>query len=561
MYLPVTQKEIQNLGWDAPDIILVTGDTYIDSPYIGVAVIGRSLESAGYRVAVIAQPDMESASDIARLGSPKLFWGVTAGSVDSMVANYTPSGKPRRSDDFTPGGENNRRPDRASIQYVNLIRRFCKPVVPIVVGGIESSLRRIAHYDFKDNKVRKSILLDAKADILVYGMGEKTVVELADRLKCGEDWHSVRGICYIANAAPEDTVMLPSFAEVAADKQAFLQAFKTFYDNSNVESGQKLCQQQDARFVVQNPPQILPTVAELDAVFELEYEYDVHPYYKAMGEVKALETIRFSAVSHRGCFGECNFCAITVHQGKEIVSRSEESIRREIRRLTELDGFKGYILDVGGPTANMYGAECSKHPHHCGKRRCLFPKICPNLRMGHQRQTRLLKGLRDIPGIKKVFVASGIRFDMVLADTEFGDEYLREITEHHVSGQLKIAPEHTEPETLTAMGKPQMREALIEFKHRFDAISAQVGKKQFLTYYLIAAHPGCGEAQMRNLKRFVETELGIRPEQAQVFTPTPSTYSTAMYYTGVNPFTGESVFVERESSRKEKQKAIVVESR
>ena len=562
MFLPTTREELNRLGWDTLDVILVTGDTYIDSPFIGAAVIGNVLADAGYRVGIIAQPDVHSGADICRLGSPRLFWGVTGGSIDSMVANFTASKKRRRSDDLTPGGRNDRRPDRAVIVYTNLIKQHCPGPAPIVLGGIEASLRRIAHYDFWSNKIRRSVLFDAKADYLIYGMAEQTVVELADRLARGAAVGDLRGLCRISATKPDGCLELPSYQDVVADKRAFIDMFQTFYTNNDPITAQGLCQRHDTRYLVHNPPPPYLDQDALDRVHELDYERVVHPYYALQGEVRALETIQFAITGHRGCYGECNFCSIAVHQGRTVRWRSEGSILREAETLAAHPDFKGHILEVGGPTANMYGFECRKKltQGSCKDRRCIYPQICPNMKVDHSRQINLLRKLRQIPGVKKVFVGSGIRHDLVLADRKNGKRYLREIVRHHVSGQMKVAPEHTEPQVLRLMGKPG-KDGLLKFKDLFDRTTEEAGKRQFLTYYLIAGHPGCTEADMRRLRSFSSRELHITPEQVQIFTPTPSTYSSLMYYTGIDPFTGKNLFVERDPGRLERQKWIVTENR
>ena len=562
MFLPTTREEMKELSWDKLDVIIVTGDTYIDSPYIGAAVIGKVLYSAGYKVGIIAQPDTEGEKDISRLGEPALFWGVTAGSVDSMVANYTALKKRRRKDDFTPGGKNTKRPDRAAIVYSNLIRKYFKNTKPIVLGGIEASLRRIAHYDYWDDKIRRAILFDAKADILVYGMGEKSVLKLARNLKTGKDWRDIRGICYISPHSREEYTILPSYQEVKEDKKKFISMFHTFYLNNDPLTAKGLCQQQDSRYLIQNPPSYPLVQKELDKVHDLPYEREVHPYYKKEGEVEALKTIKFSITTHRGCYGECNFCSITVHQGKVIQGRSEKSILREAKLLTKLGDFKGYILDVGGPTANMYGIECQKKlkSGSCTDKRCLYPQICPSLKINHKKQMEILNKIRRIEGIKKVFVASGIRYDMLLGDQKYGEKYLRELVKYHISGQLKIAPEHTENNVLEKMGKPGQG-YLKRFRDKFLQINKEEKKKQFLTYYLIAAHPGCREGDMVRLKEYTSKELKLNPEQVQIFTPTPSTYSTLMYYTERDPFTGKAIYAEKNLKKKGRQKEIVIEKK
>ncbi|MEK7269978.1 MAG: YgiQ family radical SAM protein [Planctomycetota bacterium] len=559
-FLPTTPEELRERGWERLDVILVTGDSYIDSPFIGVAVVGRVLEAAGYRVGIIAQPDVETPADIARLGEPLLFWGVTGGSIDSMIANFTAGKRRRKEDDYTPGGANDRRPDRAVIVYAALIRRYFKNTRPIVLGGIESSLRRVAHYDYWSDSLRRSILFDAKADALLYGMAEPSVVSLANALKAGDSIEALRGLCHISKSPPAGYLELPSYEAAAADKRAFIDMFRLFSENSDPATAKGLFQRHGDRFLVQNPPAAHPTQAQLDAVYALPYRRAQHPYYERQGPVRALETIRFSIQSHRGCYGECNFCSIAVHEGRTVRWRSPESIVAEAEILTRLPGFKGYILDVGGPTANMYGFECRRKQASgpCKDRRCLYPSVCRMLKPTHRPQIELLRRLRALPGVKKVFVASGIRPDLVLADSAHGDEYLADIASHHVSGQLKVAPEHSEEGVLAAMGKPG-RESLVGFKKRFDDLSARARKKQFLTYYLIAAHPGCTETDMQNLKRFASRDLRISPEQVQLFTPSPSTYSSLMYATGLDPFTLRPIFVEKDPKRRERQKQIVVD--
>lgn len=558
MFLPVTKNEMKALNWDKCDVILVSGDTYIDSPYIGISVIGHILSNAGYRVGIIAQPKMDTPADITRLGEPALFWGISGGSVDSMVTNYTASLKPRRQDDYTPGGLNNRRPDRAVIQYSNLIRKYFKNTVPIVLGGIEASLRRIAHYDYWSDKIRRSILFDAKADYLVYGMAEKSIVDLADSFKNKQSPENLRGIAFISKQPKEININLPSFEDAATNHNAFIEMYHHFYKNTDPKSAKGLNQKHGDRYLVQNPPAHLLSQKEMDFVYSLPFERDVHPHYKNFGEVRALQTIQFSIKTHHGCYGECNFCAIAVHEGRTIQWRSEESILEEAKQLTQNPNFKGYIADAGGPTANMYGFECSKKLSKgvCEHKRCVFPEICPTLKVNHTPQTSMLKKIRQIPGIKKAFVASGIRYDMILDDEKNGEGYLKEIVGHHVSGQMKIAPEHSEDAVLEKMGKPGKGD-LIEFKKMFDNLNKQSGKKQFLTYYLIAAHPGCTEKQMMDLKDFTGNNLRINPEQVQIFTPTPGTYSSVMYHTETDPFSGKHIFVEKSLAGKMRQKYIL----
>lgn len=560
MFLPTTMEEVKKLGWNYLDIILISGDTYIDSSYNGSALIGKWLYKHGFKVGIIAQPDINSDVDIKRLGEPKLYWAVSAGCVDSMVANYTATKKKRRSDDFTPGGENTKRPDRASIAYTNLIKRYFKnSEAPIVLGGIEASLRRITHYDYWSNNLRRPLIFDAKADILSYGMGEKSMLELARAIRDKKDWRDIRGLSYISKEAKEGYLELPSYENCVKDKKEFIKAFETFYHNCDSILAKGLYQKCGDRYLIQNPPSENFSSRELDAIYSMDFERDVHPYYKKMGEVRALDTIKTSVTTHRGCYGECNFCAIAIHQGRTVISRTEDSIVDEVKEITKMKKFKGNIADVGGPTANMYQVECKKKLKFgaCQDRRCLYPQKCPALKIDHSKQIDLLKRLKGIDKIKKIFIASGIRYDMILDDKKCGQMYMEEIIKDHVSGQMKIAPEHTEDKVLSLMGK-QGKAPLKEFKEKFYQINKKLGKKQFLTYYLIAAHPGCNEKDMLDLKRFASAELRVNPEQVQIFTPTPSTYSTLMYYTEMDPFTGKKLFVEKDNGKKQKQKDILI---
>jgi len=558
LFLPTTPAELENLGWKQLDVILITGDSYIDSPFIGVAVIGKVLQDAGYKVGIIAQSDHQSKVDITRLGEPRLFWGVTAGSIDSMVANYTATGRPRRADDYTPGGRNTKRPNRATLVYANLIRRYFKGTVPILLGGVEASLRRIAHYDFWSDSIRRSILFDAKADYLLYGMAEGSVVAFAHALNNGDDPTSLPGLCYIAKQPPDSYLILPGYEQVAEDKDAFINMFHTFYHNNDPISASGMAQPHADRYLIHNPPAPYLSTAELDRVYDLPYARAQHPYYASQGQVKALETIRFSIPTHRGCYGECNFCAIAVHEGRTVRWRSEDSILAEARQITHLPDFNGYIYDLSGPTANMYGFECPLKLRQgpCEDKNCLYPDTCPALPVDHKIQTELLQKLRQLKGVKQVFVGSGLRYDLILADDAHGQAYLRELVQHHTSGQLKVAPEHTQSDVLTRMCKPG-KDKLLEFKRRFDALSEEVKKKQFLSYYLIAAYPGCTLDDMHALKLTASKELGVLPEQVQVFTPTPSTYASVMYYTEKDPFTGEPLFVEKNPAEKKRQKEVI----
>ena len=559
MYLPTTKKELKERNIEQLDVILVSGDAYIDSPFIGVAVVGRILEKLGFTVGIIGQPDLEN-DDIKRLGEPKLYWGVSGGSIDSMVSNYTATKKFRNSDDYTPGGKNDKRPDRATLVYTNLIRRNYKNTVPIVLGGIEASLRRVTHYDYWSNKLRKPILFDAKADYLIYGMGEIAIKEFTAALKEEKDPRDVRGICYIAKEPKEDFLQIPSHQDCLDNKEKYIDLFDSFYDNNDPISAQGLCQKVDTRYAIQNPPCDYLDEKEMDEVASLPYTRELHPFHQPQGKVKCLETIKFSIQTHHGCWGECNFCAIGVHQGRTIRTRSEKNILEEAKEFTEYKDFKGVISDVGGPTANMYGYECGKKLKKgtCDDIRCVdYDRLCKAMKVDHSRHLNLLRDIRKVPKIKKAFVASGIRYDIIPTDKKHGYEYLKELVNHHISGQMKVAPEHTSDRVLKLMGKPG-KQTLVDFKRMYDQLNKEAGKKQFLTYYLIAAHPGCEEKDMHDLKQFTTQELKMNPEQAQVFTPTPSTYSAVMYYTEMDPVTRKKIFVEKDTKRKEKQKAIVI---
>ena len=556
MFLPTTPEEVRARGWDGLDIILVSGDTYTDNAYNGTALIGHWLVDHGLRVGIIAQPDVSSGDEISRLGQPELFWSVSAGCVDSMVANYTPTRKFRKEDDFTPGGVNDRRPDRATIAYTNLIKRHIKGR-PVFLAGIEASLRRIAHYDFWSDSVRRSVLFDAKADGIVYGMTELATLELADRIRRGKGWGDVRGVCYPSASVPDGFVEMPSFESCRDDRFAFMDAFRIFSGNSDPVTAKGLAQRHGDRYLVQNPPQRPLTTEELDALYGSDFEDAVHPYYARQGHVRAMDTVSNSITTHRGCYGDCSFCSIALHQGTTVVSRSEESILREARRIASRPGFNGVIKDVGGPTANMYGIECPRKVRsgRCADRRCLGSKPCPSLPIDHSRQTALLGELSSIPGVRRVFVNSGIRYDMIVADKAHGQEYLDAIVADHVSGQMKVAPEHVSDDVLRLMGKPGRR-TLEEFRSMFAESLSRCGKEEYLTYYFMAAHPGCTEDHMRELAAYCRGTLRIHPEQVQVFTPTPSSYSTAMYRTSKDR-RGRDVRVERSIQKRQRQKEIV----
>ena len=560
MFIPATKEEFSALGWEEADVILVTGDAYIDVPSSGVSVIGHVLIAAGFRVGIISQPSLDSGDDISALGEPRLYWGVSSGAVDSMVSNYNADRTRRLHDDLTPGGKNHARPDRACIAYTGLIRRYFKNTVPIVLGGIEASLRRIAHYDYWQNKVRRSILFDAKADILVYGMGELTMTELAHTLSREEDYRDIPGICYVSERALDDALILPSFEEVEPHTTeghlAFEKMFRLFYDNAIFSNKRILAQLHGSRFLIQNIPCRSLSSKELDNIYELPYERDAHPKYLALGKVRALDTVRFSITTHRGCFGGCHFCSISVHQGRSVVSRSAESIMREALTMSKHPLFNGVISDVGGASANMYEMTCQREDGLCTRKSCVGESPCSFMKIDHSPLIELLQQLRNIPRIKHVFTASGIRYDLIIADSKNGKAYLNELVGFHISGLMRIAPEHTAKSVLELMGKPDFGK-LEQFRTMFEMASSHAGKKSELSYYIMAAHPGCSLSDMTYLQRTMSD--GKRPIAAsvQIFTPTPSTFSTLMYYTERNSFKNEPVFVEKEMGRKMKQKKAI----
>ncbi len=559
MFIPTTKDEMKRRGWDSLDIILVSGDTYIDSSFNGTALIGHWLIENGFRVGIICQPRVDSDDDIGRLGEPELYWSVSAGCVDSMVANYTPTLKFRKDDDFTPGGRNDRRPDRACIAYTNLIKRYHKGR-PIVLGGVEASMRRIAHYDFWSDSLRRSILFDAKADIITYGMAERSNLMLAQCLKEGRDWKGIDGICYIDNVIPEGFLEMPSFEDCQSSVDDFIRAFRMFYDNNDHITARGLVQRHGNRYLIHNRPARILSQEEMDRIYESDFEDAVHPYYLRQGPVRSMETIRNSVTAVRGCYGECNFCSIALMQGRTVTSRSEDSIIREVRRLASRKGFNGIINDVGGPTANMYGFECAKKLSKgaCRDKRCLYPAPCKNLPIDHSKHMHLLESIREVPGVKKVNIASGIRYDMIVADERHGKDYLEDLCRYHISGQMKIAPEHISDDVLKRMGKPG-KGVLLKFKSTFDEINTKLSKDQFLTYYLIAAHPGCTEQHMRELSIFCRERLRTNPEQVQIFTPTPSTISTLMYYSRKDWQDSKDIKAEHSMQMKQRQKDIVLD--
>lgn len=542
------------LGWDRADVIIVSGDAYIDSPFCAAAVIGKYLLKHGFRTAVISQPDIHSEKDIAALGEPRLFWGVSAGCVDSMVANYTSLGKPRKICDFTPGGVNNRRPDRASIVYTGLIRRFFKKTKPIVLGGIEASLRRVAHYDFKTDKVRRSILFDAKADYIIYGMGELPVLELAVKLSENENPDDIRGLCRISDKADDDALPLPSFEEVSADKFAFHKMFKIFSDNSDGESGKKMYQPTGDRFLIHNPPPVYSDTI-MDEISDISFERAVHPLIK--GKVKAEETIKHSIISHRGCFGGCSFCAITVHQGRKVVTRSIASVMKEADEIVKMKNFNGIISDIGGPTGNMYGMKCPKMEKSgaCRDKSCLYPAPCPSMNINHAPLLEMLEAVRNKKGVKKVFASSGIRADLVMADKDNGMRYIRALAENHVSGQLKLAPESADTGVLSAMKKPN-NDSFLWFYNQYSDYSRKIGKRQFISCYFMAAHPYETMKEAENTRKFIDKYLKFSPEQVQIFTPSPSTWAACAYFTGMDE-SGAKIYSEKLPSKKEEYKSVI----
>ena len=557
-FLPVTPEEVAQRGWDAPDFVYVCGDAYVDHPSFGHAIIGRILEEAGYRVAMLCLPPWQDESAFRRFGRPRLGFLVTSGVIDSMVNHYTVAKKRRHEDAYAPGGQAGLRPDRAVIVYCNRIRQAYRDV-PILIGGVEASLRRFSHYDYWDDRVRHSILVDSGATLLMYGMGETSILACAQWLAEGRnpaELHRIRGICYMSREPDSGCIQLPSHREVAQDKRAYAQAFLTQYEEQDAIRGKRLCQQQDTdRYLIQNEPSLPLSREALDHVYDLPYTRRWHPMYDQAGGVPALQEVEFSIASTRGCFGSCSFCAITFHQGRIIQSRSVESIVREARLLTTLPNFKGYIHDVGGPTANFRQPACKNQLKHgaCKNRQCLFPTPCKNLEVSHQELIDILRRLRALPGVKKVFIRSGLRFDYIMADKDA--TFLRELCAHHISGQLKVAPEHVCPAVLEKMGKPR-REVYDAFCQRYRAINEQLGRKQYLIPYLMSSHPGSDLNAAIDLACYLR-DTGFYPEQVQDFYPTPGTLSTAMFYTGLDPRTMQPVFVARAPEEKAMQRALM----
>ncbi|SFC94309.1 YgiQ family radical SAM protein [Clostridium uliginosum] len=558
-FLPISKEDLAKRNIDQLDFIIVSGDAYVDHPSFGTAIIGRTLESQGFTVGIIAQPKWKDSEDFKKLGRPKYGFLVNSGNIDSMVNHYTAAKKTRREDLYSPGGEAGHRPDRAVIVYCNRIREAFKDV-PIAIGGIEASLRRFAHYDYWDNKVRRSILLDSKADLLMYGMGEKTVVQIAELLRYGasiKNITTVRGTCYLTKdiSSIKDSITVPSFEEVSTDTKAYGEAYKLEYYEQDSIQGKTIVQKYGDRYLVQNPPQENLTEEEMDLTYDLPYTRTYHPIYESKGGIPAIQEVKFSITSHRGCFGSCSFCALTFHQGRVIQNRGQQSIIDEAKLLTTLPDFKGYIHDIGGPTADFRHKACKKQEVHgtCKTKQCMFPAPCKNLIIDHTEYLSLLKKVRNIDGIKKVFIRSGIRYDYLIHDKN--DSFFKELCEHHISGQLKVAPEHVVPRVLNQMGKPT-REVYDRFVDKYFKLNKQVNKNQFLVPYLMSSHPGSDLNAAIELAEYVK-EMGYTPEQVQDFYPTPGSLSTTMYYTGFNPITDEEVYIPKTQEEKNMQRALI----
>ncbi|MCL1964827.1 MAG: YgiQ family radical SAM protein, partial [Firmicutes bacterium] len=556
-FLPVTREEALSRGWDELDFVFVSGDAYVDHPSFGCAILTRVLEREGFRVAVLPQPDWRNAEDFTRFGRPKLAFLVSAGVLDSMVNHYTAAKKPRGEDAYSPGGQRGHRPDRATIVYCNRIREAYRDV-PIVIGGVEASLRRFAHYDYWEDRVRRSILDDSGADVLLYGMGEKSIVEVARLLARGalqEGITSVAGACWMRPEKPEGFEELPSFEAVSGDKRAYARAFLAQYKAQDPVRGKPLAQAAGTRYLCQNPPAMPLSRAAMDRVYALPYARAWHPSYDAAGGVPALEEVKFSITGTRGCFGGCGFCSLHFHQGRVVTSRSPDSIAEEARLLVGLPGFKGYIHDIGGPTANFRAPACAKQRKEgaCLDRQCLYPRPCKHMRPDHGEFIEILRRVRALPGVKKVFIRSGLRFDYILADA--GSPFLRELCAHHVSGRLKVAPEHVSGKVLALMGKPD-HEVYERFVQKFDATNAQLGLRQFVQPYLMSGHPGSDLPAAVELAEYLR-DTRQQPEQVQDFYPTPGTLSTCMFYTGLDPRTMRPVHVPVLPREKALQRALL----
>ena len=557
-FLVTERADMEARGWAELDFVLISGDAYVDHPSFAPAVIGRYLESKGYRVGIIAQPDWNDVNAFKKLGKPRLASLVTAGNLDSMLNKFTAAKKIRREDDYSPGGEAGHRPDRATLVYSNRMKEAYRDV-PLIIGGIEASLRRFGHYDYWSDTVRRSILVDSKADVLIYGMGELQIIELAEALdqnRFEESLPNIRGICYMSKEIPSiECVECPSFEEIKADKMAFADAFRIQYDEQDPFYGRPIVQKHGDRYVVQNVPALPLTQEQMDAAYDLPYTRKWHPSYDDKGGVPALSEVQFSLVSHRGCFGSCSFCAITNHQGRIIQNRSHQSLIDEAKLMINMDGFKGYIHDVGGPTANFRHLACDKQAVFgaCKGRTCAAPEPCENLNTNHDDYIALLRKLRKLKGVKKVFVRSGLRYDYVLADNN--KAFVKELCEHHVSGQLKVAPEHVSKRVTTMMGKAG-KEEFLTFKKWFEEANHELGKKQYLVPYFMSSHPGCTLEDAIELAEFLRDQH-MYPEQVQDFIPTPGSLSTCMYYTGINPLDGKPVYVAKKGRDKAKQRALM----
>lgn len=556
-FMPVSREDMTKLNISELDFVYICGDAYVDHPSFGHAIISRVLWQNGFTVGIIPQPDWHSSDSIKVLGRPRLGFLVSAGNIDSMVNHYTVNKKRRSDDMYSPGGKGGLRPDRATIVYCNLIRQAYKDV-PVIIGGIEASLRRFAHYDYWDNKVRRSILFDSKADYLSYGMGEKSIVALAGSLADGRNADAfIPGTCYIKKDLSdiENYIELPSFEDVSADKVKYAMATATQYKNQDSITAKTLVQKHGDRYLVAVKPMPPLETNELDSVYELPYSFAPHPMYDSMGGVPAIEEVRFSITNSRGCFGECNFCALTFHQGRSVRARSTESVVREATRMTKDPAFKGYIHDIGGPTANFSDASCKKQLKNgtCQNKRCLYPAVCKNINADHSKYLRTLRAVRAIPGVKKVFIRSGIRYDYLLADKD--GSFFKELCKHHVSGQLRVAPEHISDSVLSLMGKPSAK-VYDRFVQKFDDISRKMGKNQYTVPYLMSSHPGSTLDDAIDLAVYMKKNH-INPKQVQDFYPTPFTISTCMYYTGLDPLTMEKVYVPRDMEEKQMQRALL----
>ncbi len=560
LFLPVCKADMEKRGWERLDFLIVSGDAYVDHPSFGPAIIGRWLEKLGYRVGIIAQPDWQSTAAFAVMGKPRLGVLVSAGNLDSMLAHYTAAKRLRSDDLYSPGGKSGRRPDRATLVYCSRIRELWKNI-PLIIGGIEASLRRFAHFDYWSNKVRRSILIDSRADLLVYGMGERQVEEIASQLAAGirpGNIFQVPGTCYRTDNLENvwDYVEIPSFEAVKEDKKAFAESFRLQYMEQDPLRGKTVVQNHGKEYLVQNPPALPLSTEELDAVYALPYQRNYHPDYEKQGGIPAIKEVRFSLVSQRGCFGGCAFCALISHQGRIIQSRSHQSLLDEARLLTKLPDFKGYIHDVGGPTANFRQPACGSQLQRgaCRGKSCLSPEPCKKLEVDHSDYLELLRELRSLPGMKKVFVRSGFRYDYLLLDPK-KKAILKEICEHHVSGQMKVAPEHISRQVTQMMGKSP-KEAYLEFAALYKKVNEELNKKQFLVPYFMSSHPGSGLKEAIELAEFLR-DTGYHPEQVQDFIPTPGSLATCMYHTGINPLTGEKLYVAKTPQEKKLQRSLL----